>query len=145
MGHSAGAYIAAMLALNASYLKKAGLTARKLKGFVGLAGPYDFLPLKSPRVIEIFGGADGIPETQPINFARAKPAPALLLHGALDRLVGPHKTENLVRSLRGAGARVVARIYPGVKHIGLLIALATPFQKDAPVMADIVQFIQDRG
>jgi acetyl esterase/lipase len=143
MGHSAGAYIAAMLALNPGYLKQVGMTTRELRGFVGLAGPYDFLPLKSPRLKKIFGGADGIPETQPVNFARAQAPPALLLHGASDKLVGCHNTEHLAQRLREAGGRVVAKIYPGMKHIRLLIALATPFQNGEPVMADIAQFIND--
>jgi len=44
MGHSAGAYNAAMLALNAQYLRDAGVDSERIAGFVGLAGPYDFLP-----------------------------------------------------------------------------------------------------
>lgn len=145
MGHSAGAYIAAMLALNSSYLEHAGLNTRWLKGFVGLAGPYDFLPLKSSKLIRIFGGADGMPETQPITFALAKTPPVLLLHGADDKLVGPHNTKNLAQRLREAGGTVVEKIYPGMKHIGLLISLATPFQDGEPAMDDIAQFIEDRG
>jgi acetyl esterase/lipase len=93
IGHSAGAYIAAMFALNSSYLAQVRMTTRELKGFVGMAGPYDFLPLKSPNLIKIFDGADGIPETQPVNFARAKAPPALLLHGASDKLSRCHNTE----------------------------------------------------
>src|SRR4051794_16714935 len=46
-GHSAGAYNAAMLALNAEYLERDG-PAPRLRGWIGLAGPYDFLPLQSP-------------------------------------------------------------------------------------------------
>ena len=48
------------------------------------------------------------------------------------------------RGLGEAGGRVVERIYPGGKHIQLLIALATPFQNGEPVMADIAQFIYDK-
>lgn len=145
MGHSAGAYIAAMLALNSGYLKQVGMTTQELCGFVGLAGPYDFLPLKSLRLKKIFGGADGIPETQPVSFASAQAPPALLLHGARDKLVGCHNTEHLAQRLREAGGRVVENIYPGMKHIQLLIALATPFQNGKPVMADIAHFLDDRN
>lgn len=38
MGHSAGAYIASMLALNPSYLAQVGLSNGDLYGFIGLAG-----------------------------------------------------------------------------------------------------------
>jgi acetyl esterase/lipase len=142
MGHSAGAYIAAMLALNPRYLKGVGLSPQDLQGFVGLAGPYDFLPLKSPRLIKIFGGADGIPETQPVTFATAGAPPALLLHGGSDKLVGAHNTKRLARRLREVGGRVEAKIYPGMKHIRLLITLASPFQNGEPVLADIARFFQ---
>src|ERR1700676_4679895 len=46
MGHSAGAYNAAMLSLDRRWLGEIGLDPRRdLRGFIGLAGPYDFLPL----------------------------------------------------------------------------------------------------
>ncbi|HZV92811.1 MAG TPA: alpha/beta hydrolase, partial [Caldimonas sp.] len=41
MGHSAGAYNAAMLALDPRWL---GDARKAVRGFIGLAGPYDFLP-----------------------------------------------------------------------------------------------------
>ena len=52
MGHSAGAYNAAMLALDPRPLAAEGVPAAAISGMVGLAGPYDFLPLdrKSTRL-----------------------------------------------------------------------------------------------
>jgi pimeloyl-ACP methyl ester carboxylesterase len=51
MGHSAGGYNAAMLALDPRWLAPTGHDAkRELAGWIGLAGPYEFLPLKpGPR------------------------------------------------------------------------------------------------
>src|SRR4030095_1253797 len=77
MGHSAGAHIALLLAANTPYLAAAGVDRMKLKGAIGLAGPYDFLPLKSARLIEIFGGANN-PDIEAITFARSPLPPALL-------------------------------------------------------------------
>jgi hypothetical protein len=37
---------------------------------------------------------------------------------------------------------VEAKIYPGMKHIRLLITLASPFQNGEPVLADIARFFQ---
>ena len=55
MGHSAGAHIAAMLACDPQWLAAAGLDAhRDLAGLIGLAGPYDFLPIESPVLQAIF-------------------------------------------------------------------------------------------
>jgi acetyl esterase/lipase len=141
MGHSAGAYIAAMLALNPHYLAQVGLSASELRGLIGLAGPYDFLPLKSPRLIDIFGGADSIPETQPVNFVSASSPPALLLHGAKDKTVRVRNTERLAERLRRLRCPVVEKIYPSYRHIMILLVLASPFQDGEPVMNDIASFI----
>ena len=141
MGHSAGAYIATMLALNPSYLGQVGMSPDELKGFIGLAGPYDFLPLKRPRLIKIFGGADDIPETQPVCFARAQAPPALLLHGANDKIVGPHNSERLAQCLRAADSHVEEKFYPGFKHMRIIVLLASPLQGDDPLMEDIEHFI----
>ncbi|HJQ58567.1 MAG TPA: alpha/beta hydrolase, partial [Vineibacter sp.] len=53
-GHSAGAHIALMLATRTPYLERAGVERGKLRGVIGIAGPYDFLPLSSDRLKEIF-------------------------------------------------------------------------------------------
>ena len=145
MGHSAGAYIAAMLALDAHYLEQTGMSVRDLRGFIGIAGPYDFLPIKSSKLIDIFGGADGIPETQPVNFVSANAPPALLLHGAKDKTVRPHNTERLDERFREVQRPVEQKIYPGYRHIMILFVLATLFQDGEKVMDDIVQFITTKG
>ena len=54
MGHSAGAYNAAMLALDARWL--AAPVHPQLAGWIGLAGPYDFLPIGDPATQRAFGG-----------------------------------------------------------------------------------------
>src|SRR5262245_4052604 len=53
-GHSAGAYIAVMLASNPEYLRAAGADISSPAGAIGIAGPYDFLPITNPTRIEIF-------------------------------------------------------------------------------------------
>ena len=65
MGHSAGAYIAAMLALNHGYLEQVGMSTDDLRGFIGIAGAYDFRSVKNPKLIEIFGGTDSIRRPNP--------------------------------------------------------------------------------
>ena len=56
MGHSAGAQIATLLALDAGYLRSVHLSPRRdVCGVIGLAGPYDFLPLRSATLRDVFG------------------------------------------------------------------------------------------
>lgn len=140
MGHSAGAYIAAMLALNPRYLAQEGLSSADLRGFIGLAGPYDFLPPNNPKLAEIFG-ANSTVEAQPINFVNPKAPPSLLLHGAKDGVIRPANTERLEERLRAANCQVEAKIYPQYRHLMILFVLASPFQKSEQVMDDIARFI----
>ena len=86
-------------------------------------------------------GADDIPETQPVCFARAKAPPALLLHGANDKIVRPHNSERLAQCLRAAGSRVEEKFYSGFKHMRIIVLMASPLQGDDPLMEDIETFI----
>jgi acetyl esterase/lipase len=136
-GHSAGAYNAAMLALDPGLL---GADRAAVRGFAGLAGPYDFLPLDDPSTIAAFGAWPRPSETQPISHASARAPPALLLHGERDSRVKPRNSLKLADLLRGAGGDVRLKLYPRLGHVGILTALAKPFRPQAPVLADVAAF-----
>ncbi len=137
VGHSAGAYNAAMLALDPQWL---GDARGAVRGFVGLAGPYDFLPLEGPITTATFGAWPVPEETQPIRFAGAGDPPALLLSGAEDRTVLPRNGRALGHVLQAAGVPVEVREYPRLGHVGMVTALARPLRGKAPVLADIAAF-----
>jgi acetyl esterase/lipase len=141
VGHSAGAYNVAMLALDASYLKNAGVDSGRIKGVIGLSGPYDFYPFDVPASIDAFGQTAEPLTTQPISFVRADAPPMLLLHGAADKTVGPHNSKSLDAKLHGAGAAVTTKIYPKLSHSGLLLTLTPLRRKRAPVLKDVEAFI----
>ena len=144
-GHSAGAYNAAMLAFDPEYLKAAGVDPRAVRGFIGLAGPYDFLPLRSAELQTIFGGPDTSPLTQPITYVgHGNPMPpSLLLTGAKDKTVDPGNSARLAQSLRAAGGEVEQIVYPDLSHSGILGALAAPLRNHyGPVLQDITAFIR---
>jgi acetyl esterase/lipase len=140
-GHSAGAYIAIMLALNREYLAKAGVPDAKLAGAVGLSGPYDFLPLTRADVKPIFEVVPDMSVTQPITYARADAPPLLLTHGDDDKTVGPYNTHHLADRLHALGARVEDHYYPGLDHVDTVIALTALFRGKAPELAQIAAFI----
>src|SRR6476660_1454179 len=89
MGHSAGAYNAAMVALDERFLRQAGTTPAILRGWIGLAGPYDFLPIQNPDVKPVFFHPNTPPESQPINHVTPTAPPALLIASVEDDLVNP--------------------------------------------------------
>ena len=111
MGHSAGAHIAALLALDHHYLAAAGVAPEAIRSFVGLAGPYDFLPLDDPTLEQIFA-VENLAATQPITFADHRAPPTLLLHGADDLTVRPANSERLAAALATAGNRADLKLYP---------------------------------
>ena len=137
VGHSAGAYNAAMLALDPGLV---GADRSAVRGLVGLAGPYDFLPLDDDATIAAFGGWPRLGETQPVNHAARGAPPALLLHGDADTRVMPRHSRALAARLREAGADVRLKLYPGLGHVGILAAVAMPFRGRAPVLDDVAAF-----
>ena len=109
MGHSAGAHIAAMLALDPQWLDGVGLNAaRDIAGLIGISGPYDFLPLRDPTLVDIFGGANRA-DTQPISFAEGRKPPALLVTGDADKVVESGQFDAACRHVCGATATRLPR------------------------------------
>ena len=140
VGHSAGAYNAAMLAVDPRWL---GPERTAIKGWAALAGPYDFLPLDTEVTRAAFGKARDLEATQPILLASADDPPALLLAGGRDELVLPSQSTGMVIAMTEAGATAQSRIYPEVGHVGIVTALARPFRSDAPVLRDVAAFARN--
>ncbi len=143
MGHSAGAYNAAMLTLDPRWLGAFGRTPRAdLRGLVGLAGPYDFLPLDSDELRDIFRPGQPPRSTQPIEHVDGHNPPVLLLAGSADRVVRPSNTIRLAQRIRERGGCVVSRLYPGVGHTEIIGAFAGALRFLAPSLRDSARFIR---
>jgi acetyl esterase/lipase len=140
IGHSAGAYNAVMLGLASVFLQEAGADPGRIAGIIGLAGPYDFLPLKDPVLKTIFSPPFDIRHTQPITFSRGDAPPMFLATGGNDTTVMPRNTTALAARLRELGGAVETRIYPGIGHIGIMLAALPYFAWRAPVMKDVLSF-----
>ncbi|WP_431283466.1 alpha/beta hydrolase [Humitalea sp. 24SJ18S-53] len=140
-GHSAGAHIALMLALNPAYLAAAGGDRGRLAGAIGLSGPYDFDPAAYRRTRAIFSGASDQRQTQPITFVDAGAPPLLLATGTDDTTVEPRNTLSLAARVAEAGGQAQTRLYPGVGHVGTILAMMPLFRGTAPVVADVTAFI----
>jgi len=141
-GHSAGAHIAAMLAFDQTWLATQKLSTTSIRGFIGLAGPYDFLPLTSARLKEIFPSAEIQALSQPIRYARSNAPPTLLLAGDADTIVGLKNTKNFSARIRESNGRVKEKYYAGVGHIKIVTALAAPFRDGQTVLDDIAEFVR---
>ncbi len=140
IGHSSGAHVASMLAVNPQHLSKP--TYMDIKGFVGLAGPYNFLPFNEDYMPILFGPPMQVLDSQPIHFVDGSGPPSLLLYGAADTRVKPVNIEGMATRIREAAGEVDARIYQDVDHAGIVGAFSVLFRHKKPIFSDTLNFIQ---
>ena len=142
MGHSAGAYNAAMLALDARWLAPTGHRPSELAGLIGLAGPYDFLPIINPDAQPVFFHPNYPSDTQPLAFASTAAPRSFLGTAKTDSLVNPQRnTVALATRLGAAGVPVTLKLYERVNHLTLAGAFGRPLRWLAPVLDDVVRFV----
>ena len=141
VGHSAGAYNAAMLALDPVWLNAVGLSPSDLAGVVGIAGPYNFAPITDPNYTVVFAPGGNGAATQPITYANGHAPPMLLLVGSDDHTVGMRDTVALTNRIRSLGGNVEDKIYPGLSHLGIIGAFAPILRWRAPTLRDTWDFI----
>lgn len=138
MGHSAGAYMPAVLSLDDSYLKDLGLGHEHIDGFIGLAGPYDFNPYAKLR--PIFERAER-KVWNPIHLVERPTVPMLLLHGALDTLVAVSNSRSLASEVEAKGGSARLKVYPYFEHFSLLLPLLARFVITPSMRHEIKRFI----
>jgi acetyl esterase/lipase len=139
MGHSAGAHIGALVALDPAYLQRVGGSSDGIAGFIGLAGPYEYLPPP------IFGSKEASKSAQPITFVNNASVPLLLLHGEADSVVWLANSEHMAERARSVGSRVEERYYKGMSHAGIIRAFSVFERNRRPVLDDVDRFIRDNS
>ena len=143
MGHSSGGYNAAMLALDPRWLGEVGASPGQLAGWIGLAGPYDFLPMGDPAAQRAVHWPDTPRDSQPIHHVTSSSPPALLMAASKDRLVDPGRnTAQMAQKLRAVGVRVETRTFDDLSHVTLIGAVATSIRWiGGPVVPPILDFV----
>ncbi len=146
MGHSAGAYNAAMIALDRRWLAAVNLSPALLAGWIGLAGPYDFLPIGDPKTQIAFEWPGTPPDSQPLFHASSASPPALLLAPTQDSAVNPQRsTVAMAQRLKSSGVRVESELFDTVSHITLLATMASVLRSRAPVLERVTRFVATSG
>lgn len=138
-GHSAGAYNAAMIALDPRY----GLRGR-VKAVAGLSGPYDFYPFNDSISARTIGDVPDGPATQPVNHVAAGAPPMFLAHGDKDTLVGPLNAVSLAARLGAVGGEAEVRNYPALGHAGPVMELGSLIKGRSTLFADLRDFLARR-
>lgn len=142
MGHDSGAHIAALLALDPEYLKAAGADRDQLRGMIGLAGAYDFMPITAPDLRDLFGPVDRFRYSQPVFYVDGNNPPLLLMHGRNDETIPVSNTESLAKRVAQNGGAVETVLYDSLSHAMILNSLASYLRGRADVLDNIEEFIK---
>ena len=146
MGHSAGGYNAAMMALDKRWLQAEGLTPARLAGWIGLAGPYDFLPIGDRLTQVAFSWPNTPADSQPLSHASSASPPALLLAPVKDSAVNPQRsTVAMAQKLKASGVRVESELFDSVSHVTLVASMASVLRGRAPVLERVTAFVRSAG
>jgi acetyl esterase/lipase len=142
-GHSAGGHIALILALDDRYLRAVGLTPSRLAGIVSIAGPTGLENLRGDGLKGVFPSDVPDRHFSPIALAPSTArtaAPFLLISGLDDDVIYASSVARLASAIRAGGGQASVRAYPGVGHLGLLLAFSDAFSAGGVIADDIAVF-----
>ncbi len=143
VGHSAGAHLAALIAVEPSYLKALGLTPAIIKGVVAISGVYDLTlgGVTAMMLYEPIFGSDPevLTEASPaLQLTKASP-PFLVLYAQNDLPSLDIQARRFTRALKQAGIPVKAAMIPGRDHISIISGLA---RDGDPVRKLVFEFVK---
>ena len=142
VGHSAGAHIVSLLALDPNYFNEVGIDSGVLRGWVGLSGPYNFNPLAIRYIRPIFESVtNDIDKARPISFANVKAPPGMLIHGKRDRLVSVNNSLVLYKALTAAGSKIEYQAIDA-GHFDTVLGLGVPLIGKSEVQSTIFRFFR---
>lgn len=142
MGHSAGAHIAALVAMDERYRDMARLEMSQVMGVIGLSGAYRFRPENDPVHADIFSpAAHDFEIVKPINYVGADKVPLLLLHGSKDAVVGLKIAERMYAAAMQAGQKVDLHIQHGYGHVRPLFDFLPFMPNHQKTMALLLSFM----
>ncbi len=145
MGHSAGGYIAAMIATDPQYLAQQQLTRAAITAVVGVAGAYSFNPAETsylPVFAHLQNSPQGFAPMQIDTRVQGGEPPILLLTGGKDTTVMQSNTDKLAAALHRVHSPLVLKQYPHLNHSQLMSVFVKPFRHRAPVVDDIDVFFK---
>lgn len=141
MGHSAGAHMASLLALDDQYLARAGVRRESIVGLVGLSGPYALDP-NTAALRAIFSEPSTPADWQPVRFVSGRAPPTLIIHGLNDRVVSVAQAEAFRDALLRAGVPVRADLYPQRGHADTIASFSALARARTPALAETLAFLE---
>lgn len=142
-GHSAGAHLMALAALDPGRRGLVESAGARVAGFLGISGPLDLrlvcpTPASCPSVVALMGGGSGWDAIDPrLRVAQRPPFPLLAVHGARDTVVSALATHRFAEQARAAGADVEVAYDPNGYHASVLEL----FLGDGPLAAPVHRWL----
>jgi acetyl esterase/lipase len=127
MGHSAGAHLTSLVAVDPSYLREQGLNTNVIRGVIAISGIYDLTRtgVMGQFIYEpAFGLApDDLKQASPALRINSRPPPFLLLHAENDYPTADNQVRWFKNALESAKGEATARMVPGQGHVDILSSL----------------------
>lgn len=136
-GHSSGAHTAAIITADERYLKNKNI----IKGFAGLAGPFDFTP-EEEDLKDIFGPPENYDQMRVTTFIDGSEPPMLLLYGLEDEVVGLFNLERVQKKIQEQGGDVKVRLYEDLGHAEMIKVITWIYYKNSTVLQDMLEFFE---
>lgn len=132
MGHSSGAHLASLVALDPIYLAAHSLVPGLIGRVLGVSGVgYDLnedyaATSVGPFFVDVFGAdATRWAQAAPLQYVLPSAPPFLLIHGLGDTEAPPASTEVFAAALQRAGVPVELDLIPGENHVTVMFAVVS--------------------
>ena len=129
-----------MLALDPSWLLRAGAQPGAIRAWVAMSGPYLLVP-NTVTLHRIFGPPSTELDWQPAGFVHAGVAPALILHGGSDNVVALAQARTLHERLMRVGVAARLIVYPHAGHAGPIASFSPLARTAATALGDTLAFL----
>jgi len=120
-GHSAGAHLAALLALDDKYLKRFGLDRAAIRGVIAMSGIYDVDRLDT--FVVAAGDASDKHDASPLAHVHSGAPPFLITYCQYDYFGLPKQARDFVLALKKNFVPAQSLYVPGENHISEIISL----------------------
>jgi acetyl esterase/lipase len=128
-GHSAGAHLASLVALDGTYLAAEGLSPSIVRSVVGISGAgYDLdARYTASPLAQLFYAAFGKDPTRwaaaaPMTYVDHAAPPFLLIHGLEDTQAPAAGAQSFAQALKREGSPIRLELLPGMEHGTALLA-----------------------
>jgi acetyl esterase/lipase len=142
MGHSAGAHMAMLLAIEPAYLVGAGADPDRLAGVVGISGPYDHDFGTVRWLADVFPDDWSRRAARVADRARSGTPPVFLANGMADSLVPARNAVVMAERLRQKGNPVALRLYDGAGHGDILLGFVPALAGASTLGQDVAGFLK---